>query len=232
VGGKAAPLRGNEVVAGGSDGQLIIVDPERRRSYEMWKVSRDADGTVKINRDGSVTAASMSVTDLDGRGVKTAQGKNLNITGAGVSRLFGVIRANEVKAASHSPRSAIRHALQVSLPDEMICSGGFRRPATKTDGRSRSTGCVEAGARVQIHRSYDCGTTLRKLRRAICFAMQRYGGYVMDSNGSNVMAFFGQHTRSWRAGAKDYRKAGITGDYYDLGLPMRRMRVLATWSGE
>ena len=82
-GGSSAPLTGNERVAPGSDSQVVVIDRERRRSYELWDVAKDADGTVKINGDGSVTAGSMSVVDLDGRGNKTAEGKNLNITGRG-----------------------------------------------------------------------------------------------------------------------------------------------------
>ena len=148
VGGSSAPITGKEVVASGYDSQLVIVDRERRRSYEMYQVRKDADGTVKINTDGSVTVGSMSVVDLDGRGNKTADGRNLNITGAGVSRIFGVIRANEVRAAAKDPATAIRHALQVSLPTATNCSGAFRTPATKTDGRATSSSCVAEGARI------------------------------------------------------------------------------------
>ena len=113
VGGSSAPIRGDEVVAPGTDGQLIVVDTAGRRSYEFYQTSRDADGTVKINADGTVTVGSMSIVDLDGLGNKTASGQNLNITGAGVSRMFGLIRASEVRAAATNPATAIPHALQV-----------------------------------------------------------------------------------------------------------------------
>jgi len=232
VGGTSAPIRGDEVVAPGSDGQLVIVDPEKRRSYEMWQVARDRDGTVAVNSDGTVTVGSMSVVDLDGSGTKTAGGENLNITGAGVSRIFGVIRAHEVKAAATSPSTAIKHALQVTLPGAVNCSRVFREPATKTDGRSASTtDCIQEGARVQMARGFDCWAIKTKMGEAICFALKKYGAYVMDNNGSDIMAFFAQHRLTWRTSSADYAAVGITHDYQDLGLPMTRLRVLRHWTG-
>lgn len=231
VGGTSAPLRGSEVVAPGSDGQLVIVDRQRRRTYEMWHVNKDADGTVRVSSDGTVTVGSMSVVDLDGTGTKTADGRNLNITGAGVSRLFGVIRAHEVRTAASSPSTAIHHALQVSLPMAMNCSRGFREPATKTDGRATSTACVQQGARVQLDPAYNCSSPPTRLGRAVCYAMQKYGAYVMDNNRSATMGFFGQQRQSWPTASADYSAAGITQDYQSLGLPITRLRVLARWSG-
>jgi hypothetical protein len=232
VGGTSAPVVGNEWVAPGTDGQLVIVDTERRLSYEFFQTSRDADGTVKVNSDGSITAGSMSVVDLDGRGNKTAGGQNLNITGSGVSRLFGVIRANEVRAAATDPRTAIPHGLQVALPTTYNCAGKLREPATKTDGRSNATDCVAEGARFQMDPTFDCSTVSPKLGQAICFALQKYGAYDIDNGCGTCMVFYGQHRRSWSTADADYSAAGITGDYNSLGLPMNRLRVLNSWSGQ
>jgi hypothetical protein len=231
VGGSSAPLTGKEHVAPGSDAQLVLVDRQRRRTYEMYQVATDPDGTVKINQNGSVTVGSMSVVDLDGRGNKTADNKNLNITGAGVSRLFGVIRAHEIQAAATRPATAIPHALQVSLPKDMNCSRAFREPATKTDGRSTSTDCVEEGARVQLDPAYDCERVPSRMGQAVCATLQDYGAYVMDNNGSTSMAIYAQHRKSWATGVQDYAAAGIKGDYQNLGIPMSQLHSLASWSG-
>ncbi len=231
VGGTSAPITGREVVASGSDGQLVIVDTERRRSYELYRVARDPDGSVRLGSDGTVTAGSMSVVDVDGRGNKTAGGEKLNITGAGLSRLFGVIRAPEVDAAATDPEGAIPHALQVSLPVTANCAGAFRVPATKSDGRVRAGPCVEQGARLQLDPTFDCTQMKVPLARAVCHALQTYGAFVIDNNGGTGMGLFGQHVASWAEGQRDYRSAGIEGDYRTLDLPMERLRVLSRWDG-
>lgn len=231
VGGSSAPIRGDEVVAPGNDGQLVVVDVEKGRSYEMYDVVRDDDGTVLVNPDGSVTMGSMSVVDLHGRGDSTPDGERLNITGSGLSRIFGLIRAHEVRAAVDSPRTAIPHAVQVSLPGSMNCADTFRAPATKTDGGATTTPCVEEGARLYLSRAFDCLTVETALGRAVCFAMQRYGAYVIDNNGSQVMAVYGQQRDSWPTGAADYAAAGISRDYMELGLPVARIRVMSRWDG-
>jgi hypothetical protein len=61
--------------------------------------------------------------------------------------------------------------------------------------------------------------------------MQKHGAYVMDNNGSENMAVYAQHRRSWPSGKTDYAAAGINGDYQGLGLPTKSMTVLSTWSG-
>jgi hypothetical protein len=231
VGGDAAPIKDTDIVAPGSDAQLVLIDRARRRTYEMYQVAKDPDGTAKINRDGSVTVGSMSVVDLDGHGNKTPDNRNLNITGAGVSRLFGVIRANEIQAAAAKPRTAIPHALQVSLPKDMNCSRDFRAPATKTDGRSTSTDCIQEGARVQLDPAYDCDRISTLMGQAVCASLQKYGAYVMDNNGSSSMAIYAQHRKSWAAGVEDYAAVGIKGDYQNLGIPMSELHALARWSG-
>ena len=232
VGGTSAPIVGDEWVAPGTDGQLVIVDSERRRTYEFYQTSRDADGTVKLNSDGSITVGSMSIVDLDGRGNKTAEGGNLNITGAGLSRIFGVVRADEVKAAATSPATAIPHALQVSMPAGMNCAAGFREPATKTDGRVTSGACVQEGARFQLDPTYNCDAIVTRMGQAVCFALQKYGAYNADSNGSNYMMVYGQHRRSWSTGDTEYAKVGIWSDYENLGIPTTALRSLANWSGD
>lgn len=231
VGGSQAPLTGNELVGPGGDSQVIVVDTLLRRTYELWNVVKDAGGTVKVNSDGTVTAGSMSVVDMDGRGNKTADGQNLNITGAGVSRAFGLIMAHEVKAAASNPQTAIPHALSVSLPSAMNCSNSFREPATKTDGRASGGSCVAEGARIVLAKSVNCAAVSTKMGQAVCYAMQKYGAYNMDNNGSQYMAVYAQHRRSWSAGVSDYSAAGIKHDHQMLGLPTNSLVSLANWHG-
>jgi hypothetical protein len=230
IGGSSAPLRGDELPASGSDGQLIVVDLSTRRSYEFWDVAKSSDGTVEIDADGSVSAGSMNVVSLDGRGNKSVNGKNLNITGSGVSRLLGVIRAHEIRAAATDPRTAIPHALSVSLPAHVNCSGSFVEPATKTDGQSSSNRCVREGSRLQLDPAFTCSSLSTKMAQAVCYTLQKYGAYDTDS-GCESICVYAQQNQSWRLAASDYANVGITGDYAGLGIPLGGMRVLNAWNG-
>ena len=121
LGGSEAPITGDMVVAPGGDAQLVVVD--------------------------TVRAENMNVVDPDGDGTTTVDGAPLTITGAGVSRIFGLVRAPEVVAAVSSPQTAIPHALSVSLPTTMNCARRLRTPATKTDGVATTDRCVPEGSR-------------------------------------------------------------------------------------
>jgi hypothetical protein len=228
AGGVQARLDGAWKPAHGSDGQLAVVDLAARKTYEFWRIERDGDGTVRVRDDGSVRASHMSVTDLDGRGNATPTGGKLGVTGAGVSRILGVITKADVAAALVDPAKGIRHALQLSLPGAKNCTS-FRAPATKSDGRA-VTGCVPEGSRVQLDPSVDCSTIQATLfTKAVCHALRTYGGYTIDNNGSDRIAIYGQTPSSAPIA---YRSAGVSWDYQGLtGLPITRLRVLRSWDG-
>lgn len=231
AGGTQARVNGAWRPAHGSDGQLAVVDLAARKTYEFWRVERDADGTVKVNADGSVRASHMSVANLDGRGNTTPTGGKLGVTGAGVSRIFGVVTRADVAAALVDPAKGIRHALQLSLPSSKNCTS-YRAPATKSDGRA-TTNCVPQGARVQMDPSVNCATIkATAFTKAVCHALRTYGGYTMDNNGSDRIAIYGQTPASVPGAAIPYSDAGVSWDYQGLsGLPIAKLRVLRTWNG-
>ncbi|WP_460818463.1 hypothetical protein [Nocardioides korecus] len=229
VGGERAPLVGDERPAPGTDAQLIVVDPAARVSYEFWRVAKDADGTVRLGPGGTVSAGSMSVVPLGGVN-RSVDGKRLTTTGAGVSRLLGVVRAREVRAALIDPRTAIPHALSVSIPTMANCSDSFVPPATKTDGRAADGRCVKEGSRLVVDQDFACGSLVGPLAQAVCFAMQRHGAYDMD-NGCSTVCVYAQQVASWSSGRADYAAAGVYSDYAGTGIPLDRIRVLRSWDG-
>jgi hypothetical protein len=231
AGGGQARVDGAWRPARGSDGQLTVVDLAARMTYEFWRVERDADGTVKVRADGTVHASHMSVGNLDGRGNSTPAGGRLGITGAGVSRIFGVVTQADVSATLVDPAKGIRHALQLSLPGAKNCTS-FRAPATKSDGHAVA-GCVPEGARVQMDPSVNCATIRATVfTKAVCHALRTYGGYTMDNNGSDRIAIYGQTPSSVPTGSIGYRAAGVSWDYQGLsGLPIAQLRVLRSWDG-
>ncbi|MBW3601745.1 MAG: hypothetical protein KY434_03470 [Actinobacteria bacterium] len=197
--------------APGSDAAMVVVDWAERRSYEFWEAERLPGG--------GWTAGWGGVVDVEGDG--HAPGGTLP-TGAGVSRLAGVVRAFELE------RGRIPHALVFSTDN--ACWGGHRYPATKTDGTSGRPDCIPEGARVQLDPRVDVAALsgVSPAERMVAVALQRHGAYAID-NGGAAMAIVFETPRGARGA---YARAGLSHDYQALaGIPWRRLRVLRRWDG-
>lgn len=186
----------------GSDGAMVVIDEAARRSYEFWQ--------YRYN-DGRPTVSWGDTSRLDGNG------RDSTAVGAGVSRLAGVVRTDEVR------RGVIDHALVFST--KWCAQGRVRYPATKTDGTFSGIGAVPEAARVQLDPAVlvDRLPGITPLEKAVAKALQRYGAYNIDCGGA-PMAFvfeapFGE--------SDPYRAAGMV-DYQALRhIPWDRLRVVA-----
>lgn len=196
----------------GLDGVLTVVDPATNSVGEYWQARRTSDGWA---------ASWGAVNSLSGSGWGGSS------TGAGASRLAGVVRISEIK------RGVIDHALV--LQSDNVCADEVRSPALKTDGTSTREDCLPAGARLQL----DPALKLSRLKgltqgeRAVARAMQVYGGYVIDRGGAPLGASFelARDATPSSPGAV-YTRAGLRWDYYGLPhVPWTRMRVLRTGQG-
>ena len=193
-----------------ADGVLVVVDYEAQLSYEFYEAERTADGW----RTGWGARF-----ELGGSGV----GDEVNsVTGAGVSRLAGVVRINEVEDGE------IDHPLVFST--DVACPGDYRVPASKTDGRNDVSGCIVHGTRVQLDPEVDLDAIegLTAAERMVGRALQRYGAYAIDNGGARMAFSFERPS-----GEDDpYASVGLDRDYRRLdGLPWDRLRVLRTWDG-
>jgi len=205
--GRTVPLRADYRPSSGSDRAMAVIDRSTGRSCEFWRYDWD---------DGRPVTAWGGVRALAGRGIGGAA------TGAGVSRLAGVIRAGEIATG------AIEHTLAFSSDNN--CSRLFRRPATRTDGHSTDPDCLPEGARVQLDPAVDVdalpGATTAE--RIIARALQRYGAVNVDNGGAAMALIFEVPT----AGLDPYPGSGLTWDYYDMrAIPWDRLRVLRRWYG-
>ncbi|MGD9622061.1 MAG: hypothetical protein AB7G47_12800 [Mycolicibacterium sp.] len=189
----------------GSDGALVTLHEPSGTIYEFWQAEEDG---------GQWSASWGAVNSLHG------SGWGGSATGAGASRLAGVIRIGEI-AAGHIP-----HAL--ALQTNNACPT-FRPPALKSDGTSLREDCIPHGARLQLDPALDLsalGLTPGEL--AVAIAMQRYGGYVMDVGGAPLSVSFELDTHA----APDsigvtYEAAGFRGDYDAMeNIPWELLRVL------
>jgi hypothetical protein len=195
---------------------MSVIDYPNRKIYDFYNVATDADGTVKINADGTVSTAWGRVTDLDGSGRSFS---------SSLSDLFGTVRVFEMERAATDPANAIQHALAVTT--RFACST-YRYPATKSDGIYTGTGCVPAGSRLYLDSTAACSTVSPVGEKALCYALQKYGAYVTGFGGSPFAVMFEAPTAGLPGGsaADPYPGVGIVGDFYDLShIPWAKLRV-------
>jgi hypothetical protein len=204
------PIPAGARPSSGSDGALVVVDTTTNTIGEYWQAAKAGRGW---------TASWGAVNQLNGSGWGGSS------TGAGASRLAGVIRVSEIK------RGFIDHALV--LQTDTVCARVFRAPAVKTDGTSKRSDCIPAGSRVQldprINVSLIPGITAGE--RMVARALQVYGGYIIDRGGAPLSVSFERAPdASPNTMGAVYSRAGLGWDYYGLGhVPWQRLRVLKTW---
>lgn len=194
----------------GSDGALVVVDEGAQRTYEFWQARRVGDRRV---------TSFGAVNRLNGSGWSGAA------TGAGASRLAGLVRLHEIE------RGQIHHALVMQTDN--ACAGVFRPPAIKTDGRSTRPDCVPQGARLRLDPAVDLGALdLSPAARTVARALQVYGAYVIDNGGAPLsISFELARDADGTYPGTVYRSAGLRWDYDGLGgIPWDRLQMLAQGS--
>lgn len=208
------PIPTNVTVPSGADGALVVIDRAANRSYEFWQARKSSTGW---------TASWGSVNVLDGDGYDPSAASP---TGAGISRLAGVVRMREI-AAGH-----IDHALVFA--SGISAKGVFRYPASKTDGSNifGSSTPLPEGARVQLDPAVDVDAIpgITPAEKAVGHALQQYGAYDIDNGGYHAMGFSFEMPHPGTA--SPYASAGLGWDYAGMPhLPWNRLRVLRQWDG-
>jgi hypothetical protein len=207
--GYEIPIPATAKASPGSDAAMVVVDTSSRRVYELWQAAKDSKGTWTTSFGG--------VSNLDGSGWGGAG------TGAGASRLAGVIRISEITAGT------IPHALALQIDN--ACVGTYRAPAVKTDGTASRSDCIPEGAHIRLDPSVNLASlSLTPAERAVGKALQDYGGFVVDRGGAPLSVSFELDPTA--AGGNSigaaYQRAGLRWDYDDLaGLPLSRLQVLS-----
>lgn len=196
----------------GSDGAMVVVDRTAGTIDEYWQAAPAAAGW---------TASWGAINPLAGSGWGGGS------TGAGASRLAGVVRVAEIQAGT------IPHALVVQ--SDTVCAGTVRPPALKTDGDSTRPDCIPEGARLQLDPAIDVaripGITPGEL--TVARALQVYGAYLIDRAGTSLAVSFEVAPDASAAGpGTAYQQAGFGWDYYGMPhIPWSALRVLQTWNG-
>lgn len=207
------PVPDGTPVPPGGDGHVSVVDPVTAKVFNLWQA----------NFSGATKSASYgAMVDETGDGIETVGSS----TGAGLARLAGVIRIEELQAGE------IPHALFFST-DWAAPGTNFRYPASKSDGNGTGlAGEIPEGARIQLDPSIDVDALpITDGEKIIAKALQTHGAYCGDNGGAR-MAFIAELEDGVNNPGATYVGLGIGWDYFGLdGIPWSSLRVLASWDG-
>lgn len=200
------------------DGHVSVADPQTGKVFNLWRANFAS---------ATKSASYGAMVDLAGDGRET----NGSSTGAGLARLAGVIRVEEMAAGR------IPHALFFSTNRALGPNGSqnFRYPATKTDGNKLPASypgeaLIPEGARIQLDPSINVDAlSIPAGAKIIAKALQEFGAYCGDNGGAR-MGFIAEHEVGTSPGPT-YRSLGLTNDYAALNLPWSSVRVLRNWHG-
>jgi hypothetical protein len=180
--GSAVPWHPDWSSATGSDGQVIILDPDSGREWDLWQI--EFDGSTVSASNGSVVPGSYWIRET---GFPPSRG-------AGIPYLAMLVRPAEVA------RNLIPHAL--SMPIKGIDKSRFVPPATKSDGLGVDGSVpdgIPEGTRFALHvsdseieawaSSLPISPAGRQSARVIARALRDYGWFITDNGGSAHLQF-------------------------------------------
>lgn len=183
---------GYRVGVNDGDGMTCLYDRHKRGFYSFWVPS--TDGTRLSVRTGGFSPengpgwSSVSIHQY----IEPFDTPSLG-RAAGANYCGGVIRYAEMKAGR------IDHALAVQWPNELVRGEKTLRPrvfpATSTDGSGTDERfTVPSGARLQLDPALTdrdlLAMGLNEADLIVAHALQRYGGYVVDTGGKGGAIYF------------------------------------------
>lgn len=180
-----------------SDGHLVIVDPTRGTSIEMYQAVVQPNGN--INANGNVVKV-----DLRGNG----WGISGAVRAASVSAMGGLIRVNELK------RLSIPHAIAFSVSGDKAKSGPVWPSSTEDSfglngdlWNNKYSGNVPMGTLIAIPPSVDLtllGLTPSGL--ALAHALQDFGAYMVDTGGKEQVTLYAEYAAADMPQLADMKK--------------------------
>ncbi len=206
----------------GTDHWMFIYDSTKKLLFEMWNTSKSG---------GTWTTQTGNVYSPTGDGVLQTDGSPQ--AGNGASYFGGVI------TDADTARGSINHAL--SLASQFTASSS-EYPMVASDGNT--PGGIPMGARLQLNPAVDCnalpGASVGE--KMVCRALQVYGGYMRDTGGVPLSAYFEGENLSDpnRNPPTNPGDLGISGGVFGkLGLsdgmdlsaiPWGQLRILKSWN--
>ena len=164
----------------GSDGQVIVTDPDSGREWNLWQVVLDGSGLVATN--GNLIPGSYWVRE---------EGFVLS-RGVGIPYLAMLVTPEEIA------RGRIDHALAMAVRN--TSGRSFVPPATKLEFGDHPEGIPE-GMRFALDvteedidawvRALPAGVPegMRRFARVVAIALREYGWFITDSTGTANLKF-------------------------------------------
>ncbi|MEW8340770.1 MAG: hypothetical protein AB2708_13050 [Candidatus Thiodiazotropha taylori] len=162
--------------AGGTDGHLAVFSPDSKFIHEFYKFKNNK---AKIYKK----------VKADGLGVATNRYQNIGTRAYGGSSVGGLLRSWEVR-----DKNSIQHALALAISKQYL-KEGFIKPATLEDSFSNSkySGFIPMGSHITLKAGINYEEMLsNRLAIKIANALYDYGGYVVDSGGSNKIIIYAE----------------------------------------
>jgi hypothetical protein len=166
----------SNITFGGVDLYSIVVLPDGKTAYEVWK------GTA--TNGGGYHARYIVRTDLTGPGIASGDHRSDGIRAAGMSLLGGLIRCSELANGD------IPHGIAMVLSTAQLRAGStvdsqkvWPASTTDHDGQNAYAGLVPMGALIAIPPSVRLDDlSLSQEGLALARAFQQFGGYVVDTS--------------------------------------------------
>jgi hypothetical protein len=177
--GTQIPWSPNWQPATGSDSQVIILDPDTGREWDLWQASFDGS-SIHISNGNLVPGSYLTKED----GFKPSRG-------CGIPYLAMLVRPEEIA------QGKIEHAL--SMPSRNTAKT-FVAPATKSDGRVTQNG-MPMGTRFALNITdaeidawvnslpSQLSDQTRQAARIIAVALRDYGWFISDTAGGAHFQF-------------------------------------------
>jgi hypothetical protein len=206
---KRTDIRGGQVpwdpawrAAPGSDAQVIILDPDIGREWDLWQVSFDGE-TVHVS-NGSLVPGDY----------RTKEDGNPPSRGIGIQYLAMLVRPQEIA------QGKIGHAL--SMPIKNTSKDVYVAPATKLEGKGRSQEAIPEGTRFGLQVTdqeieawirtlpSELPPATRQSARIIAQALRDYGWFITDNAGGAAFQFESRITAGdrWAELGLDERSIG------------------------
>lgn len=157
------PIEGGPNADPDSDRHIIMIDPNRKKLYELFQVLPNGRGGWRAG-SGAIFDLSTNRTRPDGWTSADA---------AGLPIFPGLVRYDEVLAGD------IRHALRFTVEKTQR---GYIFPARHFASRSSDRSLPPMGLRVRLRKDYDISRFPRSAQ-VILTALKRYGMLLADNGG-------------------------------------------------